>query len=307
LEGAPPSSFKKEQPGKRAEEKILTLHEEQQHVRRAKRFSRYEEVMKLHQEGVSQSAIAELVGLHRDTIHRYVIAPSFPEAAHRHRSSKLDPYKHFLQQRWEEGQHTIKTLIEEIREKGFRGGDTLVYEYIQKSYPAPQWVEAYQQRKQLRVQGKQVTPLSARQASWLFVCNPRTLKWRQVWVLEPLRLADEELGQTYQLVQDFRTMVTERKVELLAPWIEEVRASKIPELNSLVNGILRDYDAVRAALSTHYSNGQTEAQVHRLKFIKRQGYGRSSFEQLRLRVIHGSGVTHQEHMALLQRNQQKCV
>ncbi|WP_420799354.1 transposase [Ktedonospora formicarum] len=72
----------------------------------------------------------------------------------------------------------------------------------------------------------------------------------------------------------------------------------------------RDYDAVRAALSTEYSNGQTEAQVHRLKLIKRQAYGRASFDQLRLRVLHGSGVTHQEKLHKDQKkqlNQQKCV
>jgi len=53
--------------------------------------------------------------------------------------------------------------------------------------------------------------------------------------------------------------------------------------------------------------GQTEAQVHRLKLIKRQAYGRASFEQLRLRVLHGSGVTHQEHLKMEHLSQQKCV
>jgi hypothetical protein len=40
---------------------------------------------------------------------------------------------------------------------------------------------------------------------------------------------------------------------------------------------------------TVYLKGQTEAQVHRLKLIKRLAYGRASFELLRLRVLHGSG------------------
>ena len=44
--------------------------------------------------------------------------------------------------------------------------------------------------------------------------------------------------------------------------------------------------AVRAALSEPWSNGQTEGQVHRLKLIKRQMYGRANFDLLRLRVIH---------------------
>jgi transposase len=139
------------------------------------------------------------------------------------------------------------------------------------------------------------------------VCNPRKLKWRQCWQLEPLRLGDEEMAHTYQLVQDFRTMVTQRQVAFLGRWLKEVQESGIPELGSLAAGIYRDYDAVYGALETSYSNGQTEAQVHRLKLIKRQAYGRASFGQLRLRVLHGSGVTDQEKLHIEHSSQQKCV
>ncbi len=93
-------------------------------------------------------------------------------------------------------------------------------------------------------------PLSARQAAWLFACNPRKLKIRQVWALEPIRLHDDELGKAYALAQDFRTMITRRQITMLEPWLSEVQESKIPELCSLAAGIYRDYDAVRAALST---------------------------------------------------------
>ena len=44
--------------------------------------------------------------------------------------------------------------------------------------------------------------LSPQEAAWLFICNPRKLKLWQVRALEPLHLEDEELGNTYQLVQD---------------------------------------------------------------------------------------------------------
>jgi transposase len=35
----------------------------------------------------------------------------------------------------------------------------------------------------------------------------------------------------------------------------------------------------------HWSNGQVEGQVHRLKLLKRQMYGRSGFLLLRRRVL----------------------
>jgi len=50
----------------------------------------------------------------------------------------------------------------------------------------------------------------------------------------------------------------------------------------------RHRGAVQAALTTPWSNDQTEGQVNRLKFLKRQMYGRANFDLLRLRALHPS-------------------
>ena len=41
----------------------------------------------------------------------------------------------------------------------------------------------------------------------------------------------------------------------------------------------------RSALEYEWSDGPTEGHVNRLKFIKRQMYGRASFELLRQKVL----------------------
>jgi transposase len=51
-------------------------------------------------------------------------------------------------------------------------------------------------------------------------------------------------------------------------------------------GLRRDGEAVMAALSSQWSNGQTEGQINRLKMLKRQMYGRANFDLLRARVLH---------------------
>jgi len=63
------------------------------------------------------------------------------------------------------------------------------------------------------------------------------------------------------------------------------RLTRVPCLQTFATGIQQDYAAVRAALESAWSNGQTERQVKRLKFIKRQMYGRANFDLLRLRVL----------------------
>ncbi len=80
-------------------------------------------------------------------------------------------------------------------------------------------------------------------------------------------------------------MVTTRQEENLGRWLKEAQDSGIAELRSLAAGVLRDFDAVRAALTLPYSNGQTEGQVNKLKTIKRQMYGRADFDLLRQRVL----------------------
>jgi transposase len=56
-------------------------------------------------------------------------------------------------------------------------------------------------------------------------------------------------------------------------------------LKNFAKGLQQDYDAVKAAVSLKWSNGQVEGQVNRLKNIKRQMYGRAGFELLRKRVL----------------------
>ena len=47
----------------------------------------------------------------------------------------------------------------------------------------------------------------------------------------------------------------------------------------------KDESAIRAAISTKWSNGVVEGHVNRLKMLKRQMYGRAGFELLRRRVM----------------------
>ncbi|RIW07815.1 transposase [Azospirillum brasilense] len=47
----------------------------------------------------------------------------------------------------------------------------------------------------------------------------------------------------------------------------------------------QDKAAVKAALTMPWSSGQAEAQVNKLKLIKRQMYGRASFDLLCRRVL----------------------
>jgi transposase len=80
-------------------------------------------------------------------------------------------------------------------------------------------------------------------------------------------------------------MMRRRASEELDGWLERAKESGLIGFSSFVRGIRADYAAVAASFSMEWSNGPTEGHVNRLKFIKRQGYGRASFDLLRRRVL----------------------
>ena len=57
-----------------------------------------------------------------------------------------------------------------------------------------------------------------------------------------------------------------------------------PLLDLFANGVEKDRAAVRNAIISPWSNGQTEGQITRLKLIKRQMYGRAKIDLLQARL-----------------------
>jgi transposase len=89
------------------------------------------------------------------------------------------------------------------------------------------------------------------------------------------------------LTEVFAQMVRQRTPSALQTWIETVLTSGFPDLKRFATGLQHDA-AVHAALKLPYSNGQTEGHVTRLKFLKRQMYGRAKLDLLRQRVLHAA-------------------
>jgi transposase len=93
------------------------------------------------------------------------------------------------------------------------------------------------------------------------------------------------LERAYQLSQEFVMMLSERREADLDAWLTQAERSGLPEFKKLAHGIRQDYAAVKAALSSEWSNGQVEAQVNCLKRKPRIVFGRANLDLLRLRVL----------------------
>jgi len=74
-----------------------------------------------------------------------------------------------------------------------------------------------------------------------------------------------------------------RKAEIdFEPWINVCKRSLIA---SFAAGVAKDKAAVLAAIMQPWSNGQVEAQITKLKLVKRQMYRRAKLDLLQARLI----------------------
>jgi transposase len=238
-------------PGSRSTEPhTLTAAQRRRQISRTNRLARYEQIVALHREGLSQRAIARQLHVSRKVVHRSVTAGTFPERAPTgKRQSKLAPYLPYLRQRWEQGCHNGSQLAREIQAQGFRGSASLVRKLTgdwRARLPGP--------AERVRGKKRQAAPpvkrrLSARHASWLFVTDPQQLIADQRALSERICHTNADLSERYQLGQDFVQMVKQRQARRLDGWLARASQRSSGELQGFASGIKRDYAAVKAALT----------------------------------------------------------
>lgn len=128
-------------------------------------------------------------------------------------------------------------------------------------------------------------PRTPWQAKWLLLSDPEELSASDASYRQAIGQCSPALAQAASLARDFMQMVRERTPEQLDRWLERARASPLQELRRFALGLDKEDAAVRAALSEPWSTGQVEGQITRLKYLKRQMYGRAKIDLLRLRVL----------------------
>jgi len=258
-------------------------------ARRAQRRAQYERARALRQQGYTWAVVAQQVGVPARTLRSWLAREGFPARKRRTGDrSALDPYRAYLRQRWEAGEHSATQLWHALRAQGFRGSYRGVARML-----AP-----WRQRKLGRRRGLKTTAvvpappapgaLTARQMAYSLLRHPDKRTEAEQTQLLQVQQADPLLTTLVTHTAAFVQMVRERAAERLDSWLEEVLASPWRELKRFAQGLRQDYAAVKAALTWPYSNGPTEGHVNRLKLFKRQMYGRAELDLLRQRVLYAA-------------------
>jgi transposase len=89
------------------------------------RLEEFMEIQKLHHDGVSITEIGRRLALDRKTARKYLHEAPRPYRR-KARSSKVDPHRGYLRERWEQGVHNAQRLFGEIQKRGYIGCYTQV-------------------------------------------------------------------------------------------------------------------------------------------------------------------------------------
>ncbi len=128
-------------------------------------------------------------------------------------------------------------------------------------------------------------PLTVHRATWLILRREENRDDEDEKIIKQLIDQHPLLAKAIKLSQDFAQLIRERTPEQFDDWLSTALSSKLPALVAFAEGLMKDYDAVKAGLTFEWSNGPVEGQINRLKMLKRQMYGRASLELLSRRFL----------------------
>ena len=253
-----------------------TKVEQGQRDRYAKRRARFEEIARLHQQGIGARAIARTLGLARNTVRHWLRRGQAPTWRKGRRPSLIDPYAAHLRRRWREGCRNAAQLWREIRAQGFPGQAVIVR----------RWVARLRASDTAAAPTGPARPVwrtpSSRQAARLLLTDAEGLHATERAFVAALIAASPEIRVVQEMARTFAGLVKARDVAGLEPWLEAAQGS---ELRGFADGLGRDLPAIHAALTLPWSTGPVEGHITRLKLLKRQMYGRAKFDLLRQRVL----------------------
>ncbi|MGM0113415.1 ISL3 family transposase [Enterococcus sp. DIV0187] len=239
-----------------------------------------DEVRALAKKGVALSEITDITGYTPQTIVRYLgkDASSLSGQYGIDRPGKLEKYrKEVLALRKE--RKTYSEIFQIISEKGYTGTVDAIRGYMSRQRRLHKhFKEEYQ--------GKSIEILERKWLIKLFYLPIEKVPVIDSELLELVFNQHPKYKQLYELVWRFRDGLKKQDLESFKSWMSSVKENfDDVSLLKFVGSLLNDFLAVKYAITHKYNNGLAEGSVNKIKTIKKQMYGRCSFNLLRKKVL----------------------
>ena len=226
-------------------------------------------ILALSKSGLPIKRIARQTGYARQTIRRVIRGER--SDVFRVRQSSLEPYLPWLDDQWTGGFRNAASLWRRLRSQGFRGSARVVAE----------WATRRRRSESANAESLQRLP-SARTLARLMTNGRDALSKADTITIAAIETGVPALVEAREIIACFHQMLRRKGEGALVPWIDRARKTLVA---SFANGVAKDEPAVRAAITSPWSNGQAEGQITKLKLVKRQMYGRAKIDLLQARLI----------------------
>lgn len=220
------------------------------------------------------SVVAKKFNIDERTVKKYLSITEIPTHARKSKEygSKLDKYKKEIIEMNNKG-YSWKIIRDTIKKKGYVGSDSLIRHYLAKI------------KKEVITTGEIEQIVERTTMISLLYRDIEKVKNITKEIFDRIMIIFPEANIIYSIIKSFKNIMFSKNPEELDSWIKNTKEYGIQEINSFINGIERDIDAVKNGIKYEYNNGLAEGSVNKIKVIKRIMYGRCSFELLKQKVL----------------------
>ena len=247
---------------------LLTAAERLQYEGYLRREETNAAILELAGKGATIKEIVRRTGHSRGLVRR--VLRGHRSDVFRVRESSLELYLPWLEEQWITGHRNGAALWRQLKSQGFRGSLRVVTEWATR-----------RRRAEQADSGLTRTPSSRTIARLMTVGRDRLTRAETTVTVATIESSVPLLVEAREIIAAFQAIIRRRSLSDLSPWLERARISLVA---SFANGVMKDQGAVAAAITSGWSNGQTEDQITKLKLVKRQMYGRAKLDLLRARL-----------------------
>jgi transposase len=249
---------------------LLTAAEKLQYEGYLRREDTSAAILALARDGIPIKEIVRRTGHSRKLVRQAVRGERTD--VFRTRQSSLEAHLPLLDEQWASGCHNGAELWRRLKARGFGGSLRVVAEWATR-------------RRRAETAGDRLQRVpSARTVARLMTTARDHMSKADTVMVAALERGVPTLVEARFLIDRFHAMIRRRSADLDG-WISDAGPSLVA---SFASGIRKDRQAIAAAITLPWSNGQTEGQITRLKLIKRQMYGRAKLDLLEARLIGAS-------------------
>jgi transposase len=283
--------------GRQIQSSVQKQHAEAARLRQQQKQELFQTIQRMKNSGMKVSQIAGHLGIDRGRIDRWVRLDTLPERNRMEpRPGIVERFRGYLQQRWAAGCRHGRTLLAEIRERGYVGAFSTLAKFLSPWRQPPVKTTTVStdaaplEETPTAPAPRQVSP----QVSAALLSKFRTeLTPEQAEIVDAFKQQCPGFAVMRKLVLNFRSLLRVGKLASLRLWMKRAQKTGFHALTRFVRSLQQDLSAVEAAVTEPWSNGPVEGHINRLKMLKRQMYGRAGVELLRARLLPESHITGQ--------------